>query len=141
MVVEEIFVPLSFGEFGNDDDDAAIGPFGGEPKYVLDDRNDHKAIRRRKANEFRRRITGSLERFDNQTIPLFVENLGMFVGLDVDGDDIGGKARGEFEAVARDVAVVIDGNDSDGFGRVTRGNHGHGAPRDRRDRVIVAADR
>ena len=28
LVVQEIFVPLSFGEFGNDDDDAAFGLLG-----------------------------------------------------------------------------------------------------------------
>ena len=50
LVMKEIFVPLSFGEFGNDDNDAAIGLFGGELENVLNDGNDHEAIRRRDAN-------------------------------------------------------------------------------------------
>ena len=84
-------------------------------KNVLHDRHDHEAIGRRQANEFRRRIAGGFERFDDEAIPLFVEDFGVFVGLDVNGDDVGGKTRGEFKAVARHLAVVIDGNDGDGL--------------------------
>src|SRR5580698_8344171 len=50
LVVQKILVPPSFGEFGNDDDDAAIGVFGGELENVLNDGDDHEAIWRRDAN-------------------------------------------------------------------------------------------
>lgn len=115
LVVEEILVPLAFGEFGDDDNDAAIGLLSGELKDELNDWNDYEAIGRGKADEFWRRVAGSFERFDDKTIPLFVEDFGVFVGLNVNGDDVGGETRGEFQAVARDLAVVIDGDDSDGF--------------------------
>ena len=94
LIVEEIFVPLAFGEFGDDDDDAALGLFGGELKNVLNDRHDHEAIRRRKSNEFRRRIASGFEGRDNEMVPFPGEDFGMFVGLDVNGDDVGGEARG-----------------------------------------------
>jgi len=96
LVMEEIFVPLSFGELGNDDDDAAIGLLSGELKDVLDNRNDYEAIGRGKADEFWRRVAGGFERFDHKAIPLFVEDFRVFVGLDVNGDDVGGETRGEF---------------------------------------------
>ena len=116
LVVEEILVPLSFGELGNDDDDSAIRLLSCELKDVLDDWNDDKAIRRRKADEVGRRVAGGFKRFDDEAIPLFVENFGVLVGLDVNGHDIGCKARSEFEAVARHLAVVIDGYDCDRLG-------------------------
>ena len=115
LIVQKIFVPLAFGEFGDDHDDATLGLFRGELKNVLNDRHDHKAIRRGKADEFRRRIAGGFERFYDEAVPFFVKNFGMLVGFDVYGDDVGGESRGELEAVARDLAVVIDGDDRDRF--------------------------
>ena len=50
LIVQEIFVPLAFGEFGNDDEDAAIGLLSGELKNVLNDRHDDEAIWRWEAD-------------------------------------------------------------------------------------------
>lgn len=92
LVVEEIFVPAAFGEFGNDNEDAAIGLLGGKLKDVLDDRDDDEAVWRREADKFWGRIAGGYEWFDDKTIPLFVEDFGVFVGFDVNGDDFVGEA-------------------------------------------------
>jgi hypothetical protein len=68
--------------------------FGSELKNVLNDWNDYEAIRRRKPNEFRRRIARGFEGRDHEMVPFLGEDVGMFVGLDVNGDDFGGEARG-----------------------------------------------
>jgi hypothetical protein len=141
LVVEEIFVPATFGEFWNDDEDAAIGLLSGELKNVLNDWNDDEAVWRWETDELWRRVAGGFEWLDDETIPFFVEDFGVLVGFDVNGDDFGGEARGKFEAVAGDLAVVIDGDDGDRFFGVTRGNDGDGAARNCGDGMIVAAYR
>ena len=115
LVVEKIFVPAAFGEFGDDDDDAAVRLLGGKLKNVLNDGNDDKAIRRRKADEFWRRIAGGFERFDDEAIPFFGEDFGVFVGLDVNRDDFRSQPRREFEPMPGNLAVVIDGDNGNGL--------------------------
>ena len=81
----------------------------------MNDGDDHEAIRRRKTDEFWRRIAGGFERLDDKTVPFLGENFRVFVGLNVNGDYFRGKARGEFEAVASDLAIVIDRDDGNRF--------------------------
>ena len=103
----------------------------------MNDRDDDKAIWGWKTYELWRRVASGDERCDDEAVPFLVQNLGVFVGLDVDGDHFGGKARGEFETVARYLTVVVDRNDGDRLGGVALRNHRDGAARDRGNGMIV----
>ena len=113
LVVQKIFVPFSFGQFWNDDNDASFGLLSGQLKNVLHDRHDHEPIGRRQVNEFRRRIASVFERLDDEAVPFFAEDFRVFVGFDVNRDDVGGEARSQFEPMPRDLAIVIDGDYGD----------------------------
>ena len=52
--MQEIFVPALLNQFGNDDDDAAVGMLPGKLQNVLDDGNDNEAIGGRKNFELGR---------------------------------------------------------------------------------------
>ena len=52
--MQEIFVPAFLNEFGNDDDDTAVGMLPGELQNILDDRNDNEAVGGRKNFELGR---------------------------------------------------------------------------------------
>ena len=47
--------------------------------------------------------------------PVVLQQFGMLVGLHVQGDDFGGESRGKFDALAGDVAPVVDRDDCNGM--------------------------
>src|SRR5258708_29497520 len=76
----------------------------------------------------------------NVVFPVVLEQFGMLVGLDVQGDHFRGKPGSKFNSLARDVAPAVDGNDRNGMlaetccvdGNLAGGEQFHG--------VVVAAD-
>src|ERR1700751_1784801 len=127
LVMQKIFIPAIFDERGDDDDDRALRMFCGESKNVLGERDDHETIGRRKNRESGGILAGVAKRSFDVAPPLVVQQFGMFAGLDVDGDDFRGEARGEFERLFGDAAPAVNGNDSDGCIGVIRWFDGHGA--------------
>jgi len=127
LVMQKIFIPAIFDERGDDDDDRALRMFCGESKNVLDERDDHETIGRRKNRESGGILAGVAKRSFDVASPLVVQQFDMFAGLDVDGDDFRGDARGEFERLFGNAAPAVNGNDSDGCIGVIRWFDGHGA--------------
>ena len=127
LVVEKIFVPVVFDEGGDDDDDTALRILCGKIEYVLNKRDDDEAVRRREDRECGRSLAGGVKWGFDVALPVVMEEFGVLARLDVNGDDFGGDAGSEFDALLGGEVPAVDRNDSDGRSSVVGGFDWRGA--------------
>src|SRR5271157_1599250 len=112
----------------------------GELENELNDGNDDEAVRGRQDLELGRLFAGRAEGLLDVAIPVFAQQFGVLGGLDVQGDYFAGKPGGKFNALARDVAPAINGNNGDGRLAESCRIDGNPAIGEELHRVVVAAD-
>ena len=114
LIVKEIFIPPVLHEFRNDHHDAARRILFRNIKNELHNRNNHEAIRRRQNMQLRWLLARRAERLLHVVIPVFLQQLRMLAGVNVQGNHFRRKPRRKFDSQAGDAAPAVDGNDDNG---------------------------
>src|SRR5258707_4035297 len=114
LIVEKVFKPSVFHEFGYHHDDAAIGVLLGKIEDELNDGNDDEAVWRRQHLELWRLFAFRAEGGLDVALPVSVQQFGVLGRVDMQGEDVRGKPEGKLNSLASDVAPAVDGNNGDG---------------------------
>src|SRR5947207_995815 len=113
LIVQEIFVPAIFDQFGNDDNNMTSGVLFRELENVLNQGNNNEAVGRRQCGERRRHSAGGSKRLLDVALPFLVQKPGMLAGLHVNGDDFWRQPGGKFYGLLADGIPVVHGHDGD----------------------------
>src|SRR6266436_800775 len=141
LIVQKVFIPAVLHELGYDHNNAAIRVLFRKIEYELNDRDDDEAVRRRQEFQPWRLLTGSAESLHNIALPVLVKQFRVLLWVDVQRDHFRGQVSGEFDALPRNVAPAVDGDNGDRWpARIWQVDRNPGGGEDPYS-MVVAADR